>query len=284
MTTVLIADDNKNIREFCKGELEAEGYRVLLARDGLEALRILGSDGPDLVVLDVRMPAMSGLETMRRIRAARRTLPVIFYTAHHKDYLTDLRSWPSIPCVEKSENLRELKQAIAAAVGPGQRHEPDAGDAGWTSSKTRRTGLARVLLADPNRSLMALWSDALACEGFIVATAADGLECVSQLRAYRPDVLVLDPSLPWGGGAGVLAVMHEQADVPRVPVIVIATNLAVSDQEAVRTMLQYPIDEYHAKPFAPRALGRWVIQLLARRGLGLSTGAAVRAASCTGNL
>ena len=70
----------------------------------------------------------------------------------------------------------------------------------------------RVLMADPDESLQPVYREPLLQEGFELVTAVSGLECVARLRERVPDVLVLEPQLPWGGGDGVLAIMGE---VPR---------------------------------------------------------------------
>ena len=82
MKTILLADDNKNIREFCKRELEDEGYRVLLARDGREAAQIVQSEPLDLAILDLNMPVVNGWEAAERIRAADPRVPIMFFTAY----------------------------------------------------------------------------------------------------------------------------------------------------------------------------------------------------------
>ena len=69
MKTLLFADDSKNIREFCKQVLEDEGYRVILARDGAEAIHLVQTEHPDLAILDLCMPRASGLEAVERISA-----------------------------------------------------------------------------------------------------------------------------------------------------------------------------------------------------------------------
>jgi CheY-like chemotaxis protein len=122
MKTILFADDNKNIREFCKRELEEEGYRVILAGDGTEVIRIFREEPPDLVILDICMPSAGGLETIERLRAIAAEIPVIFFTAYDEDCLRDRRGQWAAACIEKSDNLAELKRAVLRSLAaPGQK-------------------------------------------------------------------------------------------------------------------------------------------------------------------
>ncbi len=67
-TRILIADDEPKIRMFLRANLNARGYEVHLAQDGLEAVEIAGQVLPDLIILDVNMPRMNGFDACRRIR------------------------------------------------------------------------------------------------------------------------------------------------------------------------------------------------------------------------
>ncbi|GAB6173525.1 response regulator [Paradesulfitobacterium aromaticivorans] len=83
MAVILVVDDEESIQELLRYNLEKEGYKVLAARDGLEALERVGKDQPDLVVLDVMLPHMDGMEVCRQLRLNPkfRELPVIMLTA-----------------------------------------------------------------------------------------------------------------------------------------------------------------------------------------------------------
>ena len=72
MKTILFADDNRNIREYCRASLEHDGYRVVVAADGQEAIRVFAEETPDLAILDISMPRATGLEVLERIRGWRR--------------------------------------------------------------------------------------------------------------------------------------------------------------------------------------------------------------------
>lgn len=81
--TIYVADDNSALRDGINRALQARGYMVRAASDGPELLSLLEEERPDLLLLDVMMPGMSGLEVLRRIRADRRwsDLPVLLVTA-----------------------------------------------------------------------------------------------------------------------------------------------------------------------------------------------------------
>ncbi len=116
MATILVTDDEQDIRSLYERELLAEGYRVLLAESGDEALKIIRSESVDLVVLDIRMAGKDGLETLRDILSEKRHAKVILNTAydHFKD---DFSSWAADAYVVKSSNLDELKKKIEALLG-----------------------------------------------------------------------------------------------------------------------------------------------------------------------
>jgi DNA-binding response OmpR family regulator len=78
--TILVVDDEPEIVKLLRAYLEGAGYRVLTARDGREALLVTRSEKPDLIVLDLAMPEMDGLEFTRRLRQERNT-PIIMLTA-----------------------------------------------------------------------------------------------------------------------------------------------------------------------------------------------------------
>lgn len=85
MTTVLIVDDNDVNRFLAVHVLEKRGFAVLQAADGIEALRIVDAQKPDVIVLDIQMPGMSGLDVIARIRSAESPevsrVPIIAATA-----------------------------------------------------------------------------------------------------------------------------------------------------------------------------------------------------------
>jgi DNA-binding NtrC family response regulator len=116
---VLVVDDEENLCLLYREELESEGYRVKTAHDAAVAMKILEEDPPDVVVLDIRMPRMDGIEAMGKMLSRRQDLPVILNSAY-SSYKDDFRSWPASAYVIKSSDLTELKRALAQVLGPGR--------------------------------------------------------------------------------------------------------------------------------------------------------------------
>ena len=111
MKRILVVDDEENIRVLYQEELEEEGYTVDVAANGHAALDKLNAFHPDIITLDIKMPGMDGVETLRRIREIQRDLPVILCSAYG-EYKQDLTTWASDAYVIKTSDLTELKDTI----------------------------------------------------------------------------------------------------------------------------------------------------------------------------
>ncbi len=80
--TVLVADDNDVAQRLCRRVLEKAGYNVLIAADGLQAVEVALSKRPNMILMDVAMPGIDGIEAMRRIKAEIPNQPVVIASAH----------------------------------------------------------------------------------------------------------------------------------------------------------------------------------------------------------
>ncbi len=111
MKTILIVEDDKNLRKLYQTELEQEGYRTLVAENGRQALDIVASEPPDLVLMDIRMPEMDGLEAMIQMLQENEKVPVILNTAY-SCYMDNFLAWAADGYVIKSGDLEPLKGKI----------------------------------------------------------------------------------------------------------------------------------------------------------------------------
>jgi two-component system, response regulator, stage 0 sporulation protein F len=108
---ILTVEDEEPLILLYEEELKEEGYHILTARNGKEALLRMDAEIPDLIILDIVMPVMDGMEALGRIIAKNRAIPIILNTSY-PEYRQDFMSWAADTYVVKSADLRELKAKI----------------------------------------------------------------------------------------------------------------------------------------------------------------------------
>ena len=124
--TILVVDDKSNIRNLVREYLEAEGFRVVVAVNGREALFAARQEKPDLILLDIMMPEMSGYEFLKTYRKERDT-PVILLTARleETDKVLGLELGAD-DYVTKPFGMKELVARINAVLRRAGRPTPEA--------------------------------------------------------------------------------------------------------------------------------------------------------------
>ena len=111
MEKVLCVDDDLSLLRLYQEELTEDGYKVILAKDGKEALKKFEKESPNVVVMDIRMPVMDGIETLTAMLGKDRQVPVILNTAYPQ-YRENFMTWGAEAYVIKSSDLTELKRKI----------------------------------------------------------------------------------------------------------------------------------------------------------------------------
>jgi len=194
---VLVVDDDKAVRESLRRSLEFNGFAVSLAADGAEALAGIGGIGPDVVVMDVMMPRLDGIETTKSLRQAGNDVPILVLTARDAvadrvdgldaggdDYLTK-----PFALEELLARLRALLRRSTTPGEGGQRgevlqyadlvvdvdaHEVHRGDVAMQLTRTEFS-LLELLIRNPRRVLeRAVILDAV--WGYDFPTTANSLE------------------------------------------------------------------------------------------------------------
>ena len=113
---ILVIEDDDIALRLIDYTLRKEGHEVLLAKNGLEGISKAQSEEPDLVILDIRMPEMDGIEALGKVVGRFKKIPVILNTAY-SSYKEDFRSWAAEAYVVKSSDLSELKGKIKEILG-----------------------------------------------------------------------------------------------------------------------------------------------------------------------
>jgi DNA-binding response OmpR family regulator len=118
---ILVVDDDPEVRMATRDFLSSKGYEVVVAEGGREALRLLDASPHDVVLLDVAMPDLDGMETLKRIVATHPTMPVIMVTANADIEITSkVLQLGAADYVPKPFDLDYLDQAISIQLSAGR--------------------------------------------------------------------------------------------------------------------------------------------------------------------
>jgi DNA-binding response OmpR family regulator len=111
MAKILIVDDEPHLRLLYETELRRAGYETMTACNAEQGLEYVDTMEPDLVVLDIRMPGMDGVEALQRILDRDNTLPVVLNTAY-SSYRENFLTWSADAYVTKSSDVTELLETV----------------------------------------------------------------------------------------------------------------------------------------------------------------------------
>lgn len=125
--TILVVDDEESIRNALKGILEDEGYNVMLANDGLDALNLLQRELPDLVLLDIWMPRLDGLETLGRMKELFPDLAVVMISGHGTiETAVKSTKLGAFDFIEKPLSLEKVLVTVHNAIGMSRLQQENA--------------------------------------------------------------------------------------------------------------------------------------------------------------
>ena len=242
---ILVVDDEAVNREFQEAILIDAGYEVVVASDGASALAEIQAHPPDLILLDLLMPGMHGLEVCQRLKQEMATarIPVIVVTAvgqitAKEEALTsgadDFVTKPFQPAdlrvrVQAMLKVRQIRQELDRTLAylheleserRAQRRQALA-QAGAGPRPERSDGPTRIpiLLVDDEALTREFYGDLLTEHGFAVLAASSGNEALSLFASKPVEAVVLDIVMPEVSGLEVLEMLHWQD--PDLPVIML---------------------------------------------------------------
>jgi signal transduction histidine kinase/DNA-binding response OmpR family regulator/HAMP domain-containing protein len=262
--TLLLVEDSEPQLIQLTDILKDEGYHILIARNGKEALEAIQVAIPNAMILDLMMPEVDGFEVLKSIRAQKETsqIPVLILSAKHvtKQELSFLKSNHIHQLIQKGDvNRNELLAHVSNMTHP-EAHKVSAGEKGKTSSKPI-SGKATVLLIEDNEDNITIIK-ALLEEKYELISAGDGFTGLEKAKAHIPDLIFLDISLPQLDGFKVLKAIKTDEQLQGVPVIALTARAMKGDREE---LLNQGFDDYVSKPIDSVLFEKTILKWLDRQ-------------------
>ena len=256
--TILLVEDSEPAIIQIKDFLEGSGYRILLARDGSEALGIIAHTIPDAMILDLMMPVTDGFKVLKSIREAGQTahLPVLILTAKHitKEELAFLKQNHIHQLIQKGDvNRDELLKAVYTMV------HPFAGEAIKQRRKMSPAESKPVVLVIEDNPDNMLTTRVLLTDEFTVIEAADAMKGIELAGKHKPDLILMDIELPGMDGIEAFKAIRNDIRLQDIPVIALTASAMSSERE---TILAHGFDAYIAKPFDEHLFFKTIREIL----------------------
>ena len=144
MKKILCVDDDLSLLCLYQEELSEEGYKVILARDGKQAMEKFEEEKPQAIIMDIRMPSMDGIELLNAVLGRDRQIPIILNTAF-PEYKQNYLTWGAEEYLIKSSDFSELKRKIREVL---EKREKLEGSSVATSEKHQKESRSCLLLAE----------------------------------------------------------------------------------------------------------------------------------------
>jgi len=223
---VLVVDDNV---EFCQNVvdiLELKGYEALAAYDGLKALDLVKQDGFALVLMDVKMPVIDGVETFKKLKEVAPGTPVIMITAYAvEDLIREALREGAFGSLKKPLDFDELFELIEQVIDSG----------------------AMILIVDDDKDLCTNMKDVLEDRGYRVTVAYDGNMAIEKAQKNNFDIMLLDLKLPVLNGLETyLSIRDFRPNVLAIMITGYRQEMSELAQQALKesayTCLEKPVD------------------------------------------
>lgn len=173
----MLVDDNEDFLDSTKDVLEAEGYQVITAANGEDAVFLAGSQHFNIILMDIKMPGIDGVESFLKMKAQNPDVRVILVTAYSlDDLISRAKAEGVLAILPKPLDMPKLLKTIAAVL-----QENNGGC---------------ILVADDDPEFCGSLSDALQTAGYKVCTTSDGDQVKRIAQAEHVDILLLDMKFP----------------------------------------------------------------------------------------
>jgi CheY-like chemotaxis protein len=261
----LVVDDESEAREVLRDFFALSGLSVLEAKNGLEALLQVKHNRPAVVVLDLNMPRLGGLDTLRRIRSFDPTIKIAVVTGDLDAVVHQrARAMGAVVVLTKPVDLLQLGAALGLAPAERPAIAPAPPPAPPSPEAPPRSRPGRILIVDDDAEVRTTLEEFLADRGYQTSAVPDGAAALRALAGTRPDVVLLDIEMP--RLSGIEALPHIRAVAPETRVIMVSATASV---ETAKQALALGAFDYVLKPVDFDYLLSSLEAALLAKGVGL---------------
>jgi len=247
MIKLLLVDDEKGLTDYLKDFFQPRGYEVFTATNGRDALDVVKKETPELVLLDVNMPGMDGLEVLRRIKSISGNTKVIMITINDDpDTKQKAKTLGADEFIKKPFTTDALEDIVIIKAGEsGRRQLPP-----------------KFLIVDDEKgirdSIKKFLKQRFACE---ITEADNGQKAMELLKKNEFDLVLLDIKMP---GISGLEIIKEKKKLQLKTNIWVITSF--DSEEVAHKVIEQGADDYISKPFSLRILDSKIRDFLSRIG------------------
>ncbi|MBF0301008.1 MAG: response regulator, partial [Oligoflexia bacterium] len=194
---VLVVDDSKVIRKVVSDNLKNKGLKVIEAKNGKEAIIKFNQFHPNIVIMDLMMPEMNGIDAMKEIRKLNENVKFIVLTSKNKNE-TDINSLDAVDVssfISKSFDMNKITEEVIKISS--------------SCNNISDINNKRILVVNNSKALSHIVNCLLTNEGFEVEEASTGVDAVEKYQEFKPILTIMDLSLPLLGGFEIMSQIRE---------------------------------------------------------------------------
>ncbi|MCP4295542.1 MAG: response regulator [Proteobacteria bacterium] len=229
---ILIVDESASIRKTLQTRLQKISSDIQFARDGLSGMHKANEMKFDLILSDVEMDNMTGLEMCKELKKSKKTrsVPIILLSALDSD--TDIdRGFEAgaSAYLSKSSSVSQLRTTIGEVL-----------------QKAALNRGATIMVVDDSKTILRLVEASLESAGFNVMKAENGMEALAVLKTQRPDIIISDLDMPEMDGQEFCGHLKKSEEFRDVPFMIMSAN---NERSTMRAMIEKGASAYIVKPF-----------------------------------
>ncbi len=236
MSKILVIDDETQIRDLCYDLFTKDGYEVITASRGDQALALILPEKPDLVLLDLNIPGEKKLSLLEKVRAKDPKLAIVVFSGNvTSDLEKQAFDAGAVEVLQKDIDTQQLRDKVRRILDCKNR---------LLGKKESEKHPEKILVVDDEDGIRNLLVDFFTHKGFQTISARNGEEALQKVKSEKPSVILLDINMP--GMDGILT-LKKIREIDVTVGVIMATS--VQDESIAKEAMELGSYHYVLKPF-----------------------------------